>query len=205
VAPPSWVCGWAWKTPRRHLTSKRTASNTMMTPIVASAACWIPSGRYWPSSTSGRPRRMSVVPWPRPQLKPMKVAFLTASGSSEAMRVVTAARWSGSLACLSPNSRLTSKTTPIPAEPCNNPSSQESIVAMRHSSSRGPRPLLLAASIGAGTGDRQLRWSPVSLQPGAPLVHTLTRAGAREYALDARIDRVHVAKELLQVEVEVLK
>ena len=42
-----------------------------------------------------QPRRTSVVPWPRPQLRPMKVAFLTASGSSAAMRVVTAARWSG--------------------------------------------------------------------------------------------------------------
>src|SRR5215212_1179566 len=204
VSPLPWVWEWAWKTPRRHLTSSRTASTTMMIPMATSADFWISSGRYWPSSTSGSPRRISVVPWPRPQLRPMKVAFLTASGSSAAMRVVTAARWSGSLACLSPKSRLTSRTTPIPAEPCRNPSSQGSMAATRYSSSRGP-PLPPLATIGTAACLCQLRGSPVSPQPGAPHVHAPARAGAREYAFDAGVDRVQVAEELLQVEVEVLQ
>jgi hypothetical protein len=62
----------------------------------------------------------------------MKVAFLILSRSSEAMRVVTATRWSGSLACLKPRSRLISRTTPrLPFVPWRKPSSRPSIAGIR--------------------------------------------------------------------------
>jgi hypothetical protein len=69
----------------------------------------------------------------------------------------------------------------------------------------GSSPLLLAASIGIPPRGCQLRRSPAALQPEAPLVDTLTRAGAREHAFDTRVDRVQVAEELLQVEDQVLQ
>src|SRR5919112_1787374 len=55
--------------------------------------------------------------------------------------------------------------------------------------------------------DLQLRGSSglAPLQPGAPLLHAPTRAGARKYVLDPPIDRVQVPEELLQVEVQVLQ
>src|ERR687898_91680 len=178
-----------------------SASSTMMHPMATSATLLMTSGRYWFRRTSGRPTSMSVVPWPRPQRKPIAPAFLTWSRSfSEAIRVVTAARWSGSLACRRPSSRLTSSTIPKPADPCMKPSSQESTVATRAPFCRHA-PIYLPGGPGAtGPG---LRRSSAALEPGAPLVHAPTRAGAREYALDARVHRVQVAEELLQVEVQV--
>src|SRR5215208_4896069 len=102
----------------------------MMAPIATSAACWSCSGRQRPSSTRGSPIRISVVPWPRPQAKPMRAALLAFLRFSEAIRVVTAARWSGSEACLKPSSRLTSSTTHNASGPCMKPSSQLSIADM---------------------------------------------------------------------------
>src|SRR3712207_186019 len=125
--------------------------------------------------------------------------------SSKAMRVVTAARWSGSLACRRPSSRLTSKTIPRPADPCIRPSSQASTWDKRAPFYRGPQficPRPPAQQMPARSGLRRLQ---APLEPGAPLVHALAGAGAGEHALDARVDSVQVPEELLQVEVQVLE
>jgi hypothetical protein len=104
----------------------------MMHPMATSAILPTISGRYWFRRTSGRPINTSVVPWPRPHRKPMVPALRTLCLSSpEAIRVVTAARWSGSEACRKPRSRLTSNMTPTPTSPCKSPSNQPSIADMR--------------------------------------------------------------------------
>src|SRR3712207_8119132 len=62
-----------------------------------------PRSTLFPYTTlfRSRPTRTRVVPWPRPQRRPIRLAFLARlSLRSEAIRVVTAARWSGSVACL---------------------------------------------------------------------------------------------------------
>src|SRR5215210_1294706 len=75
--------------------------------------------------------RTRDVPCPSPQAKPIEPAFLVPLPSfSEAMRVVTAARWSGSEACRKPSARLTSSTTQRAGGPCKKASSQPSIVAI---------------------------------------------------------------------------
>src|SRR5829696_398412 len=85
--------------------------------------------------------RTRDVPCPSPQEKPIEPAFLAALASlSEAMSVVTAARWSGSEACPKPSARLTSSTTQRAAGPCKKPSSQPSIVAI-------PSPFLHTTSL----------------------------------------------------------
>src|SRR5215208_3409956 len=75
--------------------------------------------------------RTNDVPCPIPQERPIEPAFLVPLPSfSEAMRVVTAARWSGSEACRKPSARLTSSTTQRAVGPCKKASSQPSIVAI---------------------------------------------------------------------------
>src|SRR5215218_6354735 len=85
--------------------------------------------------------RTRDVPCPSPQEKPIEPAFLVPLPSfSEAMRVVTAARWSGSEACRKPSARLTSNTTQRAGDPCKKASSQPSIVAI-------PSPFLHTTSL----------------------------------------------------------
>jgi hypothetical protein len=109
----------------------------MIAPIATSAPCCTGSGRKRLKNTSGRPTTTSVVPWPRPQRKPMQPALRTRA-SSEAMSVVTAASWSGSLACLSPKRRLMSRITPTPTCPCISSSCQLSMAPMNRLSLRDP-------------------------------------------------------------------
>lgn len=42
-------------------------------------------------------------------------------------------------------------------------------------------------------------------QPGAPLIHALARASTDKHAVDARIDRIQVSQELLQIKVKILQ
>src|SRR5215212_1259031 len=85
--------------------------------------------------------RTRDVPCPRPQEKPIEPAFLFPLPSfSDAMRVVTAARWSGSVACRKLSARLTRSTTQRAVGPCKKPSSQPSIVAI-------PSPFLHTTSL----------------------------------------------------------
>src|SRR5215212_7842185 len=68
--------------------------------------------------------RTRDVPCPRPQEKPIEPAFLFPLPSfSDAIRVVTAARWSGSVACRKPSARLTRSTTAGcgDIDPCRSP------------------------------------------------------------------------------------
>src|SRR5215218_1908541 len=68
---------------------------------------------------------------PHPQERPIEPAFLVPLPSfSEAMRVVTAARWSGSEACRKPSARLMRSTTQKAGGPCKKVSSQPSTVAI---------------------------------------------------------------------------
>src|SRR5215217_9596496 len=74
--------------------------------------------------------RTNDVPCPIPQERPMEPAFLVPLPSfSEAMRVLTAARWSGSEACRKPSARLTRRMAQRAVGPCKKASSQPSIVA----------------------------------------------------------------------------
>src|SRR5829696_3706022 len=100
----------------------------MIAPIKVSAITCTGSGRKRLKSTSGSPKTTSVVPWPRPHNRPISPALCAClRSSSEAIRVVTAARWSGSEACRRPKSRLMSRITPAPDGPCMKPSNQPSI------------------------------------------------------------------------------
>src|SRR5215208_4004955 len=78
---------------------------------------------------------------PKPQETPIEPAFLVPLPScSDAMRVVTAVRWSGSEARRKPSARLTSSTTQRAGGPCKKASSQPSIVAI-------PSPFLHTTSL----------------------------------------------------------
>src|SRR5215207_7001520 len=124
----------------------------------------------------------------------MKVAFLTASGSSEAIRVVTAARWSGSLACLNPKSKLIRRTAPTPAGPDRKPSSQPSIADMRAPSYRRSYRVMIAQPQRGDIAAR-LRANPASLKPGAPLVHALTTITTRD-STEHYYDRRHQSRRV---------
>ena len=96
------VVGMGERCPRRQRTSSQSASAMITSPIVASAPCWTLRGRYALKRTIGRPKRKSDVAWPRPHVeRRSRVAPPRPFG---AISVVTAARWSGSVACRRPRS-----------------------------------------------------------------------------------------------------
>src|SRR2546421_1384023 len=83
----------------------------MTSPIIVSAPCCTGSGRKALNSTIGTPKAKSVVAWPDPQARPSFPALLPPRFRSEESRVVTAARWSGSVACRRPRRTATPSTT----------------------------------------------------------------------------------------------
>jgi hypothetical protein len=62
-------------------------------------------------------KRTSVSAWPSPHQTPSAAARRRACSRPEAIRVVTAARWSGSVACRRPSRVATSRTIRI-EPPC---------------------------------------------------------------------------------------
>src|SRR4051794_836752 len=112
---------WRWrvgpKAPRRHWTSTRRASAMITPPTATSAPGCTASGREDLKSTNGTPKTNSDVAWPRPHVNPSRPAR-RGSGSSEATSVVTAARWSGSVAWRRPSRiairAMTANTSPAP-------------------------------------------------------------------------------------------
>ena len=89
---------------------------TITRPIVTSALCSTRAGRYAFQSTIGTPSASSDEACPRPQVSPSRVApprpFVTS--------VVTAVRWSGSLAWRRPSRTATTTTiaSVVPSEKC---------------------------------------------------------------------------------------
>src|SRR5919204_403225 len=59
----------------------------------------------------GTPKANKLAAWPRPQAAPSRAAAAVARSSAPAIKVVTAARWSGSVACRRPSAVATSATT----------------------------------------------------------------------------------------------
>ena len=76
---------------------------TITSPIVTSAPCWTRSGRYALKSTIGRPNAKSEVAWPEPPGEAEPGGAPRRALAAEAISVVTAARWSGSVAWRRPS------------------------------------------------------------------------------------------------------
>ena len=102
---------------------------TITSPIVTSAPCSTGAGRYASQSTIGTPKTTSDDAWPRPHASPRRVA----PPRSFATSVVTAARWSGSLACRRPSSTATPSTitSVVPSEKCMSHWSRPNIGSVR--------------------------------------------------------------------------
>src|SRR5437763_7133160 len=81
----------------------------------------------------GSPKANSEVACPRPHAKPRAPARRAARSFPEATRVVTAARWSGSLACRRPSTIETRTTTRSVV-----PSESEAILSSRPNTVRPP-------------------------------------------------------------------
>jgi hypothetical protein len=95
------------------------------------------------------------------QRRPIRLAFLARlSLRSEAIRVVSAARWSGSVACLKPIRKLISNTiSRLALGPCRMPSSQPSIAATqapfyRHVRLLGTQPMTWQRPASSGRAGR---------------------------------------------------
>src|ERR671911_902405 len=115
--------------------------------------------------------RTRDVPCPIPQERPIEPALLAPPPLSEAMRVVTAARGSGSEAWRKPSARLTRSMTQRAAGPCKKPSSQPSIVAISspflHTTSlfRPAMRIRLRRKLGSQTLHFQVVWKKFSGSP----------------------------------------
>ena len=94
-----WPCSWRW----RWRTSRRTARKTISAATAVSAPRWTRSGRYASKSRIGTPKTTSVSACPSPHQAPSAAARRRAFSRPEAISVVTAARWSGSVACRRPS------------------------------------------------------------------------------------------------------
>src|SRR5206468_12749480 len=70
--------------------------------------------------TIGRPKANKLVAWPPPQASPRRVAARAARSWPVAISVVTAARWSGSVAWRKPSTTATTATSAsvAPSEKC---------------------------------------------------------------------------------------
>src|SRR5437868_5661599 len=70
--------------------------------------------------TIGRPKANKLVAWPPPQASPRRVAARAARSWPVAISVVTAARWSGSVAWRKPSTTATTTTSAsvAPSEKC---------------------------------------------------------------------------------------
>src|SRR5207248_9244111 len=100
-----------WKSPRCQRKSAQSARRAIITPTLGSAAACTPAGRYALKTTIGSPNANRRVAWPIPQASPRRAAVRAARSRPVAISVVTAARWSGSVAWRKPSTTATTTTS----------------------------------------------------------------------------------------------
>src|SRR3954454_9113220 len=100
--------------------SSQSASSAIITPTLVSAAACTGSGREVLKTTIGSPKANRLVACPRPQASPRRAAVRAARSRPVATNVVTAARWSGSVAWRRPSTTATTTTSArvAPSEKC---------------------------------------------------------------------------------------